>query len=85
MPTVQITTAARRMCRTVNSDQVVPGYIYAVKLATGRLGGVVATYAIDQVKPGDRNYGKEAFYRISHGRTTQAQCQRFLDAKGEGF
>lgn len=83
--TARMTTAARRMCREVNGSRVVPGCIYEIDLATGRVGAVVARYAAHQVPQGHSLFGKIALWRVSYGHTTQKQCQAFIDAKGVGY
>lgn len=81
----RISSAASNLARQHNSDNVETGWIYQVNLETGNINGLVATYACDQVRPGDDGYGKFAYLRISHGRLSAADAQRFIDQKGEGW
>jgi len=78
-------SAARTLAREHNSESVESGYIYLVDLATGRITDFIATYAADPIKPGHKLYGKYAVMRISHGRLTIKEAQRFIDEKGIGW
>lgn len=85
MPTTCITTAARRLVRQHNDERLVSGYIYLVDLETGDITDFVASYAARQIKPGEPLFGKKALLRVGHGKLSQAEAQRFLDSKGQGW
>lgn len=80
-----VTKAARTLARWHNSDAVESGHIWLVDLHTGKREEFVATYAANQITEESELYGDYALLRISHGKLTQAEAQRFLNEKGKGW
>ncbi len=80
---MQITTAARRLCREHNSEHVTSGHIHEVDLDRGHIGAFVSGWAATQPPRDWREQNRRAFLRISHGRMTQAEAQHFIDTLGD--
>jgi len=80
-----VTTEARRLARQHNSDDIMPGYIYAVNIRTGKIGSLISHYAAVQRSVEQVDSNGIAYMRISYGRMTQAEAQRFIDEKGQGW